>query len=76
MVAVNCCVFAQELGLHDSQTHWQYFQTPYIRMIFPKENKQQAYRIANIIDYLHKVKKLKPFDRKIPIILQNASECF
>ena len=63
-------IFSQE-GMHDKNIDWQYFDTPYIRMIFAKENQEQAFRIANIITYLHKVKKQKPFSGKTSIILQN-----
>lgn len=64
-------IFAQKLGQHDQNIDWHAFETPYVKIIFPKENKKQAFRIANIINDLHTIKNLKPFLKKTPIILQN-----
>lgn len=50
-------------------TDWHFIETGNTRIIFPFENKEQSFRIANIIEQLQKKTPAK--GKKINIILQN-----
>ena len=67
-----CSTKAQFSTQHDPSIEWQYIDTEWVRVIFPKKTPKQAYRIAQIIGHLHKKRGTSIGERfeKIDVVLQ------
>jgi len=71
-IIISANIFAQQ---NPTSIKWMEINSEHTKIIFPEEIKDEAQRVANMIDFLYpyETKTLKTKPKKLPIILLNQS---